>query len=116
MTAVVAHLVQSGWSWAARDIAEDVIDERYNQLKKWGEQHHPDGTGFSYIDTHVDAVKRDNDYAAEHGGSNWAAILLEEIMESFDEKDEVKLRKELIQSAAVIFAWVEDIDSRKAVA
>jgi hypothetical protein len=40
----------------------------------------------------------------------WADILEEEIAEALAESDPVKLRAELVQSGAVIVAWIEAID------
>ena len=52
------------------------------------------------------------DEAAKSGTLTWRHILLEEVFEALAESDPAKLRTESIQSAAVIAAWVEDIDSR----
>lgn len=98
----------------------EVGVERERQFAKWGPQHHPDGsgacwpflmTGLSY-GTLADTARIVCDDNAEHGEGTWADILLEELFEALAEEDTVKLRKELVQVAAVAAAWVEDIDSR----
>lgn len=99
---------------------EDIGTEREAQFKKWGPQHHPDGTGPDGLDlvshhdfpTLRDIYREMCDVAAEHGAVTWRHILLEEVFEGLAEEDPAALRKELIQVAAVAAAWVEDIDSR----
>lgn len=80
---------------AAR-IFDDIAAERAAQDEKWGVQRHHD--------------------------FEWSTILMEEIGEvaqaalhdSFGGRAAGTLREELIQSAAVIVAWVEDLDQREA--
>ena len=91
----------------------DVDAERQRQLAKWGEQHHPDGTGSIYHIDQADRVRRKVDEAAAAGQQTWANILAEEVAEAFAESDPTKLRTELLQCAAVIQAWIADIDSRE---
>lgn len=104
-------------------IAYDVLEERMRQLEKWGEQSHPDmheesageyDVSRSMFASFAERYKALNDYAAatDDGSLDWTGILLEEVYEALAEGDPAKLREELIQSAAVIFAWVEDIDTR----
>lgn len=90
----------------------EVQIERYKQNKKWGEQHHPDGTSAAFQDL-ADIAKERTEAAAKAGQVSWKDILEEEMFEAFAESDSEKLRHELIQVAAVAVAWIEDIDSRK---
>lgn len=95
-----------------RQFAEEIDAERQRQLEKWGEQHHPDGTGgIRHIDQ-ADRVRAKVDQAAAEGRQLWANILAEEVAEAFAESDPTALRAELIQVAAVCAAWIADIDSR----
>lgn len=93
--------------------ASAVDTERQAQLAKWGDQRHADGTGAEYYvgmaDQARDEVQR---FVAQHSGPEWALILLEEVYEALAESDPAKLRAELIQAAAVIAAWVSDLDRR----
>ena len=97
-----------------------IGQERIAQNKKWGEQHHPDGTSSRIVLPLFDGcmswlrdiLRLRCDEAAKSGTLTWRHILLEEVFEALAESDPAKLRTELIQSAAVIAAWVEDIDSR----
>lgn len=91
--------------------AEAVDAERQRQLVKWGEQHHPDGTGPSNA-READRWRDACQAAAARGDVTWSHILLEEVYEALAESDPVKLRTELIQTAAVIAAWVSDLDRR----
>ena len=89
-----------------------VSRERGDQDAKWGKQSHPDGTGGKYAQEGAETAKAVTDRAAKDGTLTWNHILTEEVLEALAETDPVKLRKELIQVAAVAVAWVEDIDSR----
>lgn len=90
----------------------DVTVERRRQLVKWGPQRHANGTGVNDTDRYVrdDAIHSCQDAAAD-GNLTWRLILAEEIAEAFAESDPVALRYELTQAAAVIQAWLYDIDS-----
>lgn len=94
--------------------AAAVDEERGRQLAKWGDQHHPDGTGGPAMRQYADEVRAQCQYLAENGGPDWRSILLEEVYEAMAEDDPKKLREELIQSAAVIQAWLHDLDRRPA--
>lgn len=111
-------------------VEREIRDEREAQDAKWGEQNHPDH------DPHDIPVVLRNEYAfraerwkeinaqrAEYGCevkarqpdaecTAWDGILLEEVYEALAEKDPARRRAELIQSAAVIVAWIEAIDRR----
>lgn len=66
----------------------DLQSERDRQVEKWGVQNHDDG--------------------------KWLLILMEEIGEAskdiLENKDKETVRKELVQCAAVLVAWIENID------
>jgi hypothetical protein len=98
-----------------RTFAEEIDAERQRQLEKFGDQHHPDGTGAEYYVAMADEARDDVErFLAQHSGPEWALILLEEVYEALAEADPAKLRAELIQCSAVIQAWIHDIDSREA--
>lgn len=111
-------------------VLQEVRRERARQDAKWGEQNHPDA--------HPVLLSRDGGVtprrlAEEHGvptgtrarqmcqtaGArgevSFMHILVEEIGEALDEValgDASALREELVQSAAVLVAWIEGIDRR----
>lgn len=91
---------------------DDVEDEQYRQIAKWGVQHHPDGTSAAYA-VPRDAARNTCDRATHEGRLTWRHILKEEVMEAFAETDPGELRTELVQVAAVALSWVNDIDSRE---
>jgi hypothetical protein len=107
----------------------EVAAERERQDAKWGEQNHPDGTGrwrrvsggemrrdSDVADIRAERAIEDKDacdLAAREGRLTWRHILREEVSEAFAEDGDA-LRVELIQSAAVIVAWIEAIDRRQA--
>jgi hypothetical protein len=89
----------------------EIDKERGAQHAKWGDQHWPSGTATSPDDKEMaDEAKRVVDIAMHVGDLTWRDILVEEILEAFAEKDWLKIRTELVQSAAVIAAWIEDRD------
>ncbi len=102
-------------------VLDDIVVERERQDEKWGEQNHPDGTGPGVLFlrnpdmTHAEAEVifgtrcRTNTPAED----NWRDILMEEVAEAFAEDDPFKLRKELVQVAAVAAQWIEAIDRRE---
>lgn len=97
-----------------KDFAEEIDAERQRQLAKFGDQHHPDGTG---LPIHQHAANRYRDAAdrnAAAGVLTWRDVLLEEVYEALAESDPAALRTELVQVAAVCAAWISDIDSRRA--
>lgn len=95
------------------DVLIDIKQERARQDVKWGQQNHPDGTGGLALIVLSDAAREACDRAMAAGETTWRHILLEEIFEAMAEDDSVALRKELVQSAAVIVNWIEDIDTRR---
>ena len=98
----------------------EVLQERYKQEIKWGEQNHPNGTYPGCISNMIDDGESSAPYDARNlcerkakdGFITYAHILWEEFCEAMDEVDDNKLRKELIQVAAVAVAWVECIDKK----
>lgn len=90
-------------TWMKEDIYKiilDITDERLRQFQIWGDQRRPD--------------------------TEWMTILVEEVGEAAmaimaDQHNgnphttrphDKNLRQELVQSAAVILAWIEDMDRR----
>ncbi|WP_306366987.1 hypothetical protein [Nocardiopsis sp. CC223A] len=86
--------------------------ERERQLAKWGDQRHADGTGLPGDREAADAARDRCGAEAAAGDPSWRSILAEEVAEAFAESDPHRLRTELVQAAAVIAAWVHDLDRR----
>ncbi|MEU9470473.1 NUDIX hydrolase [Streptomyces avermitilis] len=90
----------------------DLDAERQRQLEKFGDQHHPDGTGGSGALYVADRYRSIVDEGLNTGSVTWRDVLLEEVFEALAESDPATLRAELVQVSAVCAAWISDIDSR----
>lgn len=102
-------------------VLDEVLGERERQHARWGEQNHPDGTGWlmdvtgECVRTELaDQARAACQRADAAGALTWAHILEEEFHEAMACGDTSELRAELIQVAAVAVAWVEAIDRREA--
>jgi hypothetical protein len=76
-----------------RAVLVEVVSERDRQLTKWGEQQHHPGV--------------------------WSLILAEELGEVAERAlhdDAAGIRRELVQAAAVLVAWIEALDAARAAA
>lgn len=111
------------------EISDQVTDEMVAQLQKWGIQNHPSVTRAATLNSEewyitglsVEEAKKETDRAAKHGNLCWPQILHEECAESMaecialvskpnDPETLARLRKELIQVAAVAMSWALSID------
>jgi hypothetical protein len=92
------------------DVLGEIAGELTRQTEKWGEQNHPNGTGYDYLQIKADAARIHADVAAEDGTLTWHDILKEEVYEALAESDPHKLREELVHVAAVAAQWIEAID------
>lgn len=100
-----------------QDVLAEIAEERARQDARWGEQNHPDGTGQAYElstipELTADFAKQRCDSAFEGGTGTWEHILHEEFCEAMAEDDPVRLRAELLQTAAVAVHWIEALDLR----
>lgn len=98
--------------FGAGEFIRDVLEERLRQQRVWGDQVHPDGTGSPSQRATAGFARLTCDNASARGEVTWCQILTEEIAEAFAESDPVKLKQELIESAAVILNWVTAISLR----
>lgn len=106
-------------------VARDVLEERWRQIAKWGDQRHHDIPEYSDPESfrrfHQDAADGYKlQFAAAEAisyGPSWHIILMEELHEALAEAGEggnpAALREELVQTAAVVLAWIEDLDGRE---
>jgi len=95
-------------------VLQDVLNERIRQDRKFGPQSHPNGTGGRGTDALVRIAREECNQAFAEGQGTWKHILDEEFCEALAESDPAKLRKELIQIAAVAVAWAGDLDAKQA--
>lgn len=92
-------------------VLRDIGDERDRQNQKFPDQQIPDGTSVELTGV-ANYARAACELAARQGKVTWRDVLAEEVSEAFAEEDLTRLRKELIQVAAVAGRWVEDIDRR----
>ena len=118
-------------------VFEAINAERRRQDEKWDEQNHPDVdpvlTGRpggcdpqrmaeEYEIPTATRARANCDGEAKAGNCTWAHIAVEEMAEAVEAATDAAqgrgvlaaLRKELVQLAAVIVAWIEAIDRRGA--
>lgn len=111
-------------------IMKEISLERDAQDEKWGEQSHPDGTGEDNLELLVpyyetafngelavvsatqlrEEMRARTELAFSQDSGTYEMILTEEWAEVLAESDPYKLRKELIQLAAVAVAWIQKLD------
>nr|WP_237439699.1 hypothetical protein [Amycolatopsis rubida] len=93
-------------------VLADIAAEREAQHAVHGvQQHLPDGTGPRWAGL-ADSARRECDRAAAAGRLTWRHILFEEVAEALAESDPIRLRRELVQVAAVGAQWLQAIDNR----
>lgn len=121
----LAHKRPNSASRASTAIA-DALRERERQLDKWGDQSHacvpweiPGREVAAKMDERFmakqleRAAKADCDREFKAGRGTWWHIANEELAEVLA-ADPDKRREELVQLTAVCFAWLEDIDNKRA--
>jgi hypothetical protein len=109
----------------SENVNAEVIAEREWQFSKWGPQTHPcldvdllasgcspEKVALFYGIPDEYSAKAAVEVAAETGALTWADIAIEELSEAVCAFDPHKRRVELVQLAAVIVAWIDDIDTR----
>lgn len=122
----------------ARPLARVLLDigaERDRQDAKWGANRtkpdvplydgaaqlattQPRFAACTLVIPDADAAKLNCDLARAAGAETWAHIVVEELCEAVEVGalgDFKALRQELVQTAAVCVAWIEDLDRRAAV-
>jgi siderophore synthetase component len=95
-------------------VLNEVLEERRRQHDKWGQQDHPDGTGNEHWTNRATLAKELCFDAFRKERGTFRHVMEEEVYEAFAEADQVRLREELVQVAAVAVAWIESIDRRGA--
>jgi hypothetical protein len=116
--------------WLLPRALRSIIDERIAQDAKWGEQNHPDfdqvlltregGCTPQRMAEHYEIPTENRgrnlcQMAEDKGELTWAHIAVEELAEAVGTCNEPveRLREELVQTAAVLVAWIEAIDRRE---
>lgn len=98
-------------------IGREVFAERRRQEAKWGVQNHPSVPDFPERRRSIELglpgefwAKETCECRAKDGALTWGHITVEELCEAVEAKGEMARREELIQLAAVVLAWIENID------
>jgi hypothetical protein len=110
-------------------IVNSVVAERLTQNIKWGLQRHPTLDQVllqrnrpvyrHYTEFEIptaDRAKFSCDEATKKGELTWTHIAVEELAEAVEAavlhgEHSTELREELVQLAAVVFAWLESVDA-----
>lgn len=115
------------WLPAARHVLRDVLRERAAQVARYGLNDDLEfGTGpdvawltplSEAAATEVEAGFRRfyDDYVEAHGKPTWSLLIREELAETLQESDPIRLRQEAIQTAALLVSMVAQIDARMGV-
>ena len=108
-------------------VLADVTEERERQDAKWGTDRDirsvpeiPCDIGDVLIPTITELIgipseeraKRCCDENFRQGTGSWAHIAVEELAEAVEAKTDAERRAELVQLAAVVVAWIENLDRR----
>jgi hypothetical protein len=99
------------------DILASIAVERTRQELKWGVQDLPDRPR-GHIERnpavwHAEANRLKNSAEDFPVDISWQNVLLEEVYEALAETEPDKIIGELVQCAAVIVSWVENLAARK---
>lgn len=97
-------------------ITREVLAERMSQHSKYGQQQHRDRASFEPVEFEYPAKLADieRQINADPDKKTWQSILLEQVYESMAADELPAARQRLVKAAAVILAWIEDIDTRPA--
>lgn len=93
-------------------IVERVLAERRRQDLRWGPPSHPNVTGSAQQRALAREARERCQAAFAAGTGGWSHVLAEEVAEAHAEEDLDRLQNELVQVAAVTFAWLEDLAQR----
>jgi hypothetical protein len=88
----------------------EVAEEMRAQVREFGQQNLPNGTGDWKYRNLADAYRDDCDMATAIGTLTWRHVLTEEVYEALSESAPDKLRAELVQVSATAATWIAAID------
>jgi hypothetical protein len=98
-------------------VVKDILEEREENQKRWGEQNYPMKSNDAGWNKHLkrEAVQARDwcKFAFERGEGTWYNVLREEFCEVFAEDEPEKQYQELKQVAAVCIAAMEYIRRKK---
>lgn len=103
-------------------IIHEIRQERSHQIAKWGDRSwgHFDVSQLGGSNAHLlpdlGSARRTVEDEVRGDRLTWTSIAVEELCEAVDaalNQDIPALRGELVQLAAVVLAWIEDLDRRR---
>ncbi len=86
---------------------------RGNRDQRTGRRVHADGTGPHWQQA-ADAALEDEIVADQHEGATWAHRARTSLNDALRRDDPADLRAGILQAAATLVAWLEDLDARAA--
>lgn len=97
-------------------ITREVLAERMRQHAKYGQQQHGDRASFKPVEFEFPAMlaAAERQINADPETKTWQSIVLEQVYEAMAAEELPAMRQRLVQAAAVVMAWIEDIDTRPA--
>ncbi|QFY09604.1 hypothetical protein GBF35_25750 [Nonomuraea phyllanthi] len=97
-------------------ITREVLAERMRQHRKYGQQQHRDHATYEAVEFEYPAklASIERYINADPDKKTWQSILLEQVYGAMAADELPGQRQRLVQAAAVILAWIEDIDTRPA--
>lgn len=108
-------------------ILQEIVNERIRQDQKWGKQNHPsvdvvlenrDGGCTpermceEFEIPSEDRARQMCEIHAKRKDLTWTHIVVEELSEAVSCKNDAERRQELVQLAACVVAWIENIDEK----
>lgn len=112
------------WVPGAVTVLEDVLAERFRQVRKYGSNEDLEfGTGpearwlLPYTSASAEMIEKDlradyEEFEEDAGKTTWVHLIREEVAEAFKEEDPERLREELVQVAALAVSCIEQLDAR----
>lgn len=95
-------------------ITREVLVERMRQTTKYGVQRHRDRLAFEAVEFELAEMltEAERQINADPDRKTWQSILLQQVYGAMAADELPEMRAGLVKAAAVLVAWVEDIDTR----
>ncbi|WP_433235406.1 hypothetical protein ACQPYK_25285 [Streptosporangium sp. CA-135522] len=95
-------------------ITRELLLERMRQHTKYGPQRHRDRLEGEAVEFELPAMlaEAERQINSDPKKKTWQSILLEQVYGAMAADELSAMRIELVKAAAVLMAWIEDIDTR----
>ena len=110
-----------GWCWEGRYHDDhygepiwcgEINDAVIAMVAEWSTLDMPDGTGGSRYEIQAAAARGLYDIVERDGRTRWTHAVSRAVAGALEQDDPAALRAGLVESAAVLAAWIEAIDRR----